>query len=167
MPGRTCDVEFTKLGEIYDPAQVDTLLSECADASRLLVLTHGWNNNMADARKLYNDLLASLRRVAQAGEDTLEKTTVLQVFWPSKKFTAEHLIPGGGAASVSHAVEIRQSIEALNHDPYRLGDEDPASVQPVWFTAIQQAVELIDELEDSQQALTRFRPAHPGRTQPS
>lgn len=49
MTGQTYDVEYTKHGDIYDPEQVEALLAACAEASSLLVLTHGWNNDMDEA----------------------------------------------------------------------------------------------------------------------
>ena len=141
---------------IYDADQVDALLTACADASSLLVLTHGWNNDMAEARQLYNEWLASLRQVDSAGSAILSKTTVLQVFWPSKKFAAEDLIAGGGAASLSEGDEIQLSLQALKHDPYLLGDHGSETVEPVWSNDIDHAMALVDQLENSEQARREF-----------
>ena len=156
MVYQTCDVEYTKLGTIYDSKQVEALLTACADASSLVVLTHGWNNDMTEARKLYDELLASLHRVATAEPQILQDATVLQVFWPSKKFAAEDLIAGGGAASITEHDELQQSLQALRHDPYLLGDTAPESIAPVWSNDIHHAIALVDQLEDSAQARREF-----------
>lgn len=156
MRDRTCDIQFTKSGAIHDPAQVEQLLTECNDATSLLVLTHGWNNDMKDARRLYQDFLASLDSVGISEPEILTNMAVLQVFWPSKKFASEHLIAGGGAAGLSETDELHESLEALNHDPTLLGDEDSEASGPVWSNDIRRAQELAVELEDSEQARREF-----------
>ena len=156
MVGQIFDIEYTKQGDIYDPHQVEALLTACDKASSLLVLTHGWNNDINEARQLYGEMLASLRRVDVGDSPMLANTAVLQVFWPSKKFAAEDLIAGGGAASLSERDEVRRSLQALKHDPYLLGDQDTASPEPVWSNDIDHAMELVDQLEDSEQARRDF-----------
>lgn len=156
MTGQTYDVEYTKLGEIYNPDRLEALLTACGDASSLLVLTHGWNNNMEEARQLYNEWLASLRRVDSAASKILPRTMVLQVFWPSKKFAAEDLIAGGGAAGLSESDEVQLSLQALKQDPYLLGDHGPESTEPVWSNDINHAMGLVAQLEDSEQARRDF-----------
>ena len=67
----------------------------------LVVVAHGWNNDMADARALYRDLLANVRRALDRGRApglAGRRIAVLGVLWPSKKFADEDLIPGGGAS---------------------------------------------------------------------
>jgi hypothetical protein len=70
----------------------------------LLVLSHGWNNDMDEARGLYRNLASSLRVVADGGAVPglpTRKIGILGVLWPSKKFADAHLIPGGAAAAAS------------------------------------------------------------------
>ena len=61
------EVEFTKDGAVSDPAQVtalhDFLLQ--GGTTDLLTISHGWNNDMADARDLYARFLAAVRRVLE------------------------------------------------------------------------------------------------------
>ena len=49
MATPTFDVEFTKDGEIFQQPQVDALLAGLGPVTDLLVLSHGWNNDKADA----------------------------------------------------------------------------------------------------------------------
>lgn len=68
----------------------------------LLVLSHGWNNDIAEARDLYARLTASIAaRIASGSGGGLPDRTlgVLGILWPSKKFADEELIPGGAAAA--------------------------------------------------------------------
>src|SRR5262249_4820962 len=101
-------VEFNKKATPADPAQVEAVLDAvepAAGLTDLLVVSHGWNNDMADAQSLYEALFQRFRdaldiRLVPGVAD--HKFAVLGVFWPSKKFAEEELIPGG-AASISSA----------------------------------------------------------------
>src|SRR3954451_18296054 len=62
-------VAFDELGKFVDRPGFDAVLA--ADDGRspvadVLILSHGWNNNLADATALYRDLLAQLDAVEQA-----------------------------------------------------------------------------------------------------
>src|SRR5260221_3719248 len=104
------EVEFTKDGAIAQRQQVSDLihlLHATGTTTDLFVISHGWNNDMNDARQLYVTFFGFLK--AQLGSGKFanlkqRKFTVLGVLWPSKKFADQDLIPGnatgvaGGAA---------------------------------------------------------------------
>lgn len=94
-------VEFTRAGEIFKPAQATEVTAAVQQGiTDLLVLSHGWNNDMRDARDhLYVPLLESMRNLIGPDKHPLtkRKLAVLAVYWPSKKFAEEDLIPGGAA----------------------------------------------------------------------
>ena len=48
------EVQFTKGGDVDDGAEVSALRDylEKPNATDLIVISHGWNNDMSDARKL-------------------------------------------------------------------------------------------------------------------
>jgi pimeloyl-ACP methyl ester carboxylesterase len=136
MAMRRMDIEFTRDGLPFRQSEVDGLVNGLGGVTDLLVVAHGWNNDIADARKLYNELLGNIDKLldarAESGAPTmLSKLTdrtyaVCQVFWPSKKFTDEELIPGGGAASATTAntKSLQRVLKALKQDPKRLGGKD-------------------------------------------
>ncbi|HEX2164559.1 MAG TPA: hypothetical protein VHM02_11475, partial [Thermoanaerobaculia bacterium] len=98
------EVEYDKRGKLVDPAQEDAIERFVVrqPASDLLVLSHGWNNDMAQARSLYERLLGHLRDLVEAGAVpgvAGRDFAVLAVLWPSKKFADEDLIPSGAAAA--------------------------------------------------------------------
>lgn len=136
MAMRRMDVEFTRDGAPFRQSDVDGLINGLGGVTDLLVVAHGWNNDMADARKLYDELLGNIDKLldvrAEGGVPTiLSKLTgrtyaVCQVFWPSKRFTDEELIPGGGAASATTAntKSLQRVLKALKQDPKRLGGKD-------------------------------------------
>src|SRR5436309_324266 len=108
------ELEFTRDGDMFRDEQVKALLAMLTPdvASDLVVLTHGWNNDRAEAAALYEGLTARLREqlVANPGSSASRKFVILEVFWPSKKFADPELIPGGGAAALNEGPTI-QSLE--------------------------------------------------------
>src|SRR6185436_4393227 len=124
----------------------------------LFVISHGWNNNIAEARNLYDALFASVDKVLGLElVDGLDGRNFgqLRVFWPSKKFEDSELIPGGGAAGLTAASDqaLLDILEKLKSDTPRLGvqAEDPAR-----SAAIERAKELVPSLEKDAGARGEF-----------
>jgi len=157
----TFDVEFTKNGAIFDPAQLDALIAGLAPVSDLLLLSHGWNNDKDDASKLYDEMLDNFEKllslrdqptVPQPLRDFTERlkgrnVAAVRIFWPSKKFTDAELIPGGGAAS-AHAEQenlaaVERVLDQLKEDPERLGDR---TTDPTRVAAMDRAKALLPQL---------------------
>jgi hypothetical protein len=150
------EVEFRKDGAVHDDAQVAALLGGLGGATDLLVMSHGWNNDMKEARALYDGIVASMQAVlARTPALAARRIVVARVFWPSKKFAETELIPGGGAASATAESDaaLRATLEALKVDPDRLGgtEQDPARQANV-----DRAIALIDELDRSAGARNEF-----------
>lgn len=98
------EVEFNRKGEVDQAASVDALADfvTAQKVTDLFVISHGWNNDMAEARKLYASWLTSARAVLDAADPSVanlkaRRYAVMAVLWPSKRFTDEELIPGGAA----------------------------------------------------------------------
>lgn len=151
------EVEFDKNGNAVDPQQVTQAIAgiTAAHAGDLLVLAHGWNNDMADARKLYAAILARIEaQLPAAGQG--RTFAALEIFWPSKKFTDAELIPGGAAAlgdgDLDPAVLISR-LEALKSEPQRLGQDE---VVPERAAALSQAQALVPKLDDDPDAQRQF-----------
>ena len=73
-----------------------------ADVDEVIVVSHGWNNNQADAESLYSALF---RNFAAIGGAPRGKAAIVGVIWPSKRF--DELVAasaasngGGGAAGI-------------------------------------------------------------------
>ena len=147
MVGSQFEVEFTKDGSVHDQQQVTRLLDGLAGASDLIVLVHGWNNDLAEARQLYDDFIASLGQLPPSASGAGSNIAVMRVFWPSKKFADEDLIPGGGAASAGaeNDAALVRALEDLKKDPNRLGE---AADDPLKRANIDPAIALIDRLEE-------------------
>jgi hypothetical protein len=150
------DVEFKKDGSVHDEQSVDDLLNGLAGATDMIVLAHGWNNDIEDAKRLYDRFLASVSNLNPpvAGLDQ-RHLAVLRVFWPSKKFAETDLIPGGGVASATTENDeaLRRALDELKRDPQRLGGKD---VDPARGANIDQAIALVNRLEQSAAARREF-----------
>jgi len=123
------EIEFTRDGLVFDEAQVTQLLDAAHGLTDLLVLSHGWNNDKAEASGLYDTLCANLAKVVAANvvpDLAGREFGVLRIFWPSKRFADADLIPGGGAASanIENDEALLRVLEELKHDPARLGGSD-------------------------------------------
>lgn len=150
------DLEFTKSGNVFDEAQLDAILAAVPAATDLIVLSHGWNNNVAEANELYDALLANMAAVfddvAGLGGRTFQ---VVRIFWPSKRFEDADLIPGGGAASVAAREDatLARLLQSLKHDPDRLGDD---SEDPVRAATVAQIEALVPALGTDPAARREF-----------
>jgi hypothetical protein len=93
-------LEFDKAARPVHPEQVAEIGALAGRVTDLLVLSHGWNNDVEGARNQFRALLTSIAEQRDAGlEPGLDGRTlgVLGVTWPSRKFGEEELIPGGAA----------------------------------------------------------------------
>src|SRR4051812_26669152 len=92
------EIQFTKEGKVFDQNEVDALYDALNknDISDLLLISHGWNNDLDDARQLYKNLVFT---IAQENASSASKHTfaVAAILWPSKKFAEKDLIAGGAA----------------------------------------------------------------------
>ena len=100
------EVEFTKDGALFKPSQNDEAVSTVRDGltTDLFGVSHGWNNDMAEARALYEALFGKISEIPGSGLMPAlgaRSFAVIGVFWPSKKFADAELIPGGGASTAA------------------------------------------------------------------
>jgi hypothetical protein len=155
MPMPSFAVEFDADGAVIDAQQVEAALTglAAAQATDLLVLSHGWNNDIPEASQLYQDLLAKLDGVLDAAPPAgiaARAFVALEIFWPSKKFDDPALVPGGGGAAVSGggtdlpAAALLARLDQFAQDPRRLGGQD---VDPVRSALVEQAKSLVPTLD--------------------
>ena len=148
------EIEFTKDGAVHDQAQVTALAQGVGPGSGvtdLLVISHGWNNDMADARALYAKFFACVRSVLDRDRPAAvagRVFAVMAVLWPSKKFADEELIPSGAAAlgSAVSAAFVEQQLERF----------DEALATPETSAALARARALVPALPNSPKAQEEF-----------
>src|SRR3954462_7463385 len=94
------EVQFDKDGNMFQPRQeVDVLRFLSTPPGNqitdVVVLSHGWNDDMDEARTLYRKFLANVEPLLPASRAA--RVIAIGVLWPSKKFAEKDLIPGGAA----------------------------------------------------------------------
>jgi dienelactone hydrolase len=99
------DGNIAALGPVDGSHVADELAALVPQIDDLIVISHGWNNNVPEAQALYDEFLANVRaQWAAAGlkPSDADRTGVLALYWPSKRFEESDLI-SGGAASIDDA----------------------------------------------------------------
>ncbi|MCH9651742.1 MAG: alpha/beta hydrolase [Deltaproteobacteria bacterium] len=147
------EVEFDKKGAVDDPQQAQAVVDFVAsgEVTDLFVFSHGWNNDLAEARELYGNLCLQLKERRGAGSGgglPGRKLAVLGVFWPSKKFADKELIPSG-AASADGGLRDRDLEEQLAELEGVFDAEDESG-------RLLEAKDLIPDLEDRASARRQF-----------
>jgi hypothetical protein len=114
------EVEFNKDGTVHDQNQAKALMDFLGQGSvsDLFVISHGWNNDMADARGLYSRFFECMRAVINLGTVggiSTRNFAVLAVLWPSKKFAEQDLIPSGAASGSSPITNdlLKQELKGM------------------------------------------------------
>src|SRR5262245_38001614 len=95
------EVQFDKEGNVFQSQQEADIVRFLTTApgdqtAEVIVLSHGWNNDMDEARTLYRNLLGNLEPLLPAAKAA--RIIAIGVLWPSKKFAEQDLIPSGAAA---------------------------------------------------------------------
>jgi hypothetical protein len=142
-------LEFDKSARPVRPEQVPEIGALAGRVTDLLVLSHGWNNDVDSARNQFRAILTSLAEQRDAGlENDLAGRTlgVLGVVWPSKRFGEEELIPGGAAG-------IDDPDPTLAADLVARAD---AFAAPIAHKKLAQAAALVPALDHSPAARKRY-----------
>jgi hypothetical protein len=147
------EAQFAKDGPIHDLNEVAAILDYINQnpVSDLLVLSHGWNNDMDDARATYRGFLQQLRIVLDKTPDIPglagRTMAVVGILWPSKKFAEEELIPSG-AAGLDNETEkaITAQLKALKGFFGKRGAN----------TKLDKAIKLVPRLKTDTAAATEF-----------
>jgi hypothetical protein len=116
------ETEFTKAGQIANRRQVDDLihfLRASGTSTDLFTISHGWNNDIKEARQLYVNFFDIFKKQLDGNQsDNLKnrKFTVLGFLWPSKKFAEADLIPGKASAGSGKAAAVSSETGILTDD---------------------------------------------------
>jgi hypothetical protein len=147
------EVQFNKQGDAADESEVNQALNSISQGvfTDLFIVSHGWNNDMADARNLYKNLFDCVSKILGEGDVPnlgSRKFAVLGILWPSKKFAEEELIPSG-AAGINSAVTV-EFIQKQIDNLKGVFDKPDADAN------IEKAKQLVPQLENSTNAQREF-----------
>jgi pimeloyl-ACP methyl ester carboxylesterase len=111
-------VEFESDGSVHDEAQVKAARDVVDGADDVLVLVHGWNNDMPAARSLYERLTDNVDAVRDRVPGAAgRKIAVIGVLWPSVTWADEDDVAGGGAGAADAADALVTEIGHRDLDP--------------------------------------------------
>jgi hypothetical protein len=114
------EVQMRSDGTVHDPAELAAAVEEAraAGATDVLVMVHGWNNDMVAARQLYENLAASMASVEQAVPGAAgRRIAVIGVLWPSIRWADAGVVAGGGAGVTDEAGALAAEITERVEDP--------------------------------------------------
>jgi hypothetical protein len=163
---RAVELHFDTAGNPADGTSDDALLPILPSIDHLIVMAHGWNDDIADARVLYEDLFRALLSVLGEYGLTQSSIALALVFWPSKKFDEAQLIPGGAAGidedpiRTAIVAQINTLKAAFNNDSTINAYLDHAAAQ-VPMLAVSKAAQ-----DDFVHALSLILPASPSQSDP-
>lgn len=150
------EVQFTKDGAVHDEDEVRRVLDFVSGQPQgpvtdLFVISHGWNNDLDEARGLYRNFFARVREQLDGNRPPgleARNFAVLGILWPSKKFADEELTASGAASfeTGTEQAEILQQLETLK-GAFDNPDED---------AIIERAKALVPLLDTDPNAATQF-----------
>jgi xanthosine utilization system XapX-like protein len=122
------DLMYDTGGHLVDPtAETDALTYFGSGAgigvSDIILISHGWNNDIDEARTLYTNFFNAFAAVPSALRTKGGRTFgIFAIFWPSKKFVDSSLIPGGAAGVADPAAtrvmaQLNQFEDLFSSDP--------------------------------------------------
>ncbi len=119
------EVQIDKDANLVTPSQEQDIIKALTVPGNtftdIVVISHGWNNDIDDARTLYRNFFQSLEQVFPAAAG---KTLAVGIFWPSKKFADADLIPGGAASADSDPVADGVLLDRLQEMKHVFGDSE-------------------------------------------
>jgi len=122
----------------------------------LIVISHGWNNNAADAEDLYRRLFTSFSQVGEANDLDGRKVAIVGVIWPSKRFdemvasVADQESTGSASLNSPESAASRKLLED------KLTSMEAFMSSPAQKAAIAELRKLIPDLEDKATARRAF-----------
>ncbi len=112
------ELSFDRRAAVLGHADVHELVAQAraGAVTDVIVISHGWNNDIKQAAQLYEDLAKELRASLDGNPNHQQlkarKFALLAIQWPSKRFAERSLIPGG-AAAIGSAVRDKDLIDEL------------------------------------------------------
>jgi hypothetical protein len=133
-------VEFTTSGAPADRRQFDAAIAMIGAGTDVLLISHGWNNDMSTAERLFARLTDNID-ILMTARPTGRTLSVVGLQWPSRKWTRnDDDVAGHGLADTSPVADLRTRVAETIEDP----------------AAAERLSRLADQLEDSAAARDEF-----------
>jgi hypothetical protein len=122
-----------------------------AGTTDVLIISHGWNNNKADAQKLYDDFFKNLADLKENFDFTSRQLAIVGIFWPSKKFDDLAFEVGQNNAAAVGVGDDSQALLAAKLEELKTLFTAPGEIQK-----IDAAKRALDGIENSPAKRTQF-----------
>jgi hypothetical protein len=144
------EAQFDKNGALQNPVKLP------ANITDLFVISHGWNNDEADARKLYQTLFENFVALGQPNDFPGRSFAILGIIWPSKKFDELVAVSGGtagaeGSASLNAVDKASDQALEAKLETMKSFFKEPAQRQ-----ILNEAKALLPDVEDKASARQEF-----------
>jgi hypothetical protein len=126
------EAEFDKDGKLLSNPQVPQGTTD------LIVISHGWKNDRADAERLYTDLMTNFAKVTKDDPEFKErKLAIIGVVWPAKQWDLAMTNQKGATADEGGAASVDEG--------------EDSDQEQVMQDAISRAALLFDETDEKEQ----------------
>jgi hypothetical protein len=159
LAGFPCfEVEFRKDGGLVNPGDELGAAQFVKDrtVTDLFVFSHGWNNDIDDARKLYRNFFTKVRDQRANAEVGDRRFAILAILWPSIRFADQELIPGGNAAGAGSELPDEVLEDQIDRLKQGFAGEEGFFDRDDAATVLEQAKKLVPDLENDPDARERF-----------
>jgi hypothetical protein len=111
-------VEFTTQGQ-PDQGQLTAAadVARAAGATDVLLIAHGWNNDIPAAERLFERLTDNLADLLPSAPPPERRVVVAGVLWPSIRWADEDEVAGGGASAGDPGRQLHDAIDEVVEDP--------------------------------------------------
>jgi hypothetical protein len=115
---RYAPVEFTTAGQ-PDQGQLAAAAdaAQAAGATDVLLIAHGWNNDIPAATRMFERLTDNLAELLPAAPPPARRVVVAGVLWPSVRWADEDEVAGGGASAGDPGQRLHDAIDEVVEDP--------------------------------------------------
>lgn len=115
-------VELTRRGTPAYEEQIEAALDlpavdEDPRVTDVLVLAHGWNNDLTAAEQLFTELCDNAADLLAERGETGRRFAVVGVLWPSMRWADEGQVAGGGLAAGGELPALLDAIDERVEDP--------------------------------------------------
>ena len=144
------DGNITAIGPIDGTHAREQLLAMAPQIDDLIVISHGWNNDVKDAQALYDGFFDNVRAqwtAAGLTQQDSDRTGILAVYWPSKRFDEPGQVTGG-AAGIGNAAPAEPDYQALIETQIANLKDEHGQFPPAEQALLDQALAASRTLDD-------------------
>src|SRR4051794_8714392 len=111
-------VEFTKDGDPADRGQFDAAAAMMRSGTDVLMISHGWNNDIPGAERLFARLTDNIDMLLAGRPGSGRSLTVVGLLWPSKQWGSDAADTAGGRLGpIDPVADLIQRIATVVEDP--------------------------------------------------